>query len=129
MRRYIAVAVAFVLGVAVALAVAQSRDAVIVDPTAHSVVLENEHVRVLEARASHGYKSPMHTHPSLAVISIGSARVKLTQPDGKSSMLDLRPGMVLWLDKPEHSWELISGELHVVAVEVKSAAGKAAAGK
>jgi hypothetical protein len=63
----------------------------------------------------------MHTHPSLVLVSVGAARAKLTFPDGKSSILDLRPGQVLWLENPEHSWELLAGELHVVAVEVKSA--------
>jgi hypothetical protein len=84
-------------------------------------VFENEYVSVLEARGSHGRKSPMHTHPSLVLVSASSVRVKLTLPDGNSSMLDLRPGQVMWLENPEHSWELLSGDLHIVAVEVKSA--------
>ncbi len=92
------------------------------DPDVHQVVLENEHVRVLEARAAHGYKSPMHSHPPLLLVSIGSARIKATAPDGTKQILDLRPGMVVWRDSSiEHSWELLAGEVHVVAVEVKSA--------
>jgi hypothetical protein len=63
----------------------------------------------------------MHTHPSLVLVSASSVRVKLTLPDGNSSMLDLRPGQVMWLENAEHSWELLSGDLHIVAVEVKSA--------
>ena len=121
MRRYLGVVLSFVVGLPLTAAAQKSRDGVVVDPDVHNVVFENEHVRVLEARASHGRKSPMHTHPSLVLVSVGSARVKLTLPDGKSSMLDLRPGQVMWLENPEHSWELLSGDLHVVAVEVKSA--------
>jgi hypothetical protein len=63
----------------------------------------------------------MHSHPPLLLVSIGSARVKVTAPDGTKQILDLRPGMVVWRDNVEHSWELLAGELHVVAVEVKSA--------
>ena len=78
-------------------------------------------MRVLEARAAPGKKSPMHSHPPLLIVGISSARVKFTFPDGKSQIFDLRPGGVLWIDGVEHSWELLAGDLHVVAVEVKSA--------
>ena len=110
----------FATGLAAAWA-QQIKDSTIVDPDVHQVVFENDHVRVLEARAAHGTKSPMHSHPPLLVVSIGSARVKFTSPEGTKQILDLRPGMVLWLDGVEHSWELLAGEIHVVGVEVKSA--------
>lgn len=114
---------AFLLGVGTATAVAQkSKDATVVDPDVHQVVLENEHVRVFEARAAAGAKSPMHSHPPFVLASLGSARVKLTFPDGSKQILDLRPGTVLWLENVEHSWELLAGNLHVIGVEVKSAA-------
>ena len=94
-------------------------DATVIDPDAHQVVLDNEHVRVFAEDA--GYKSPMHSHPPLLVVSLGTARVKPTLPDGKKQILDLRPGTVLWLDGIEHAWELLSGEVNVVGVEVKAA--------
>ncbi len=110
------------LGLAVALAGAQkSKDATVVDPDVHKVVLENEHVRVLDARVATGWKSPMHSHPPLLLISLGSARFKMTSPEGKTQIVDFYPGMVLWRDATEHSWEMLSGDAHVVAVEVKSA--------
>lgn len=130
MKRYSGLAVAFLLGAGLAIAVAQQApDGVVADPDTHQVVMENEHVRVIEARGVAGQKSPMHSHGSLVLVSIGTARGKLTLPGGKVQILDLRPGMALWLDNPQHSWELLAGELHVVAVEVKSAARKAAATK
>jgi len=89
-------------------------------------VLENEHVRVFEAQAGAGTKSPMHSHPPFVLASLGSARVKLTMPDGSKQILDLRPGQVLWMENAEHSWELLAGNLHVIGVEVKSAARPAA---
>lgn len=97
-------------------------DAVSIDPDVHHVLLDNEHVRVFEARATHGATSPMHSHPPFVFISLGTARVKLTQPDGKKVIFDTWPGQVLWMpDGMQHSWELLSGDLRVVAVEVKSA--------
>jgi len=122
MRARVTALLAFCLGVGLATAVAQkSKDSTVVDPDVHQVVFENDHVRVLEARAAHGAKSPMHSHPPLLIVSIGSARIKFTSPEGTKQILDLRPGMVVWLDGVEHSWELLAGEIHVVGVEVKSA--------
>jgi len=110
------------LGVGLATAGPQkSKDAVIVDPDVHHVVMENEHVRVFEALAAHGWKSPMHTHPPFVLVSLGSARLKMTRPDGTSFIFDLRPGQVVWMEDAEHSWELLAGEVHVIGVEVKSA--------
>jgi quercetin dioxygenase-like cupin family protein len=103
-------------------------DAVAIDPDVHHVLLDNEHVRVFEARASHGATSPMHSHPPLVFISLGTARAKLTLPDGKDVIFDMWPGQVLWMpDGMQHSWELLSGDLRVVAVEVKSAQAARAA--
>ncbi len=123
MRRTLTLLFVFCLGAGLATAVAQkSKDGTVADPDVHQVVLENDHIRVLEARAAPGYKSPMHSHPPLVLVGIGSARVKFTAPDGQTQIFDIRPGTVLWRDQPiEHAWELLAGNLHVVAVEVKSA--------
>lgn len=96
-----------------------ARDAVAVDPTHHHVILENDRVRVFEVVANPGARSPMHTHPPLVLISMGKARLRMTTPDGESSIFDLNPGQVLWLENVEHSWELLAGQPHVFAVEIK----------
>jgi quercetin dioxygenase-like cupin family protein len=97
------------------------RDAVAVDPTHHNVILENDHVRVLEAIVSPGARSAMHTHPPLVGVSLGTARLRMTAPDGAVTIFDLHPGQVFWIDGTEHAWELLAGQAHVVAVEVKAA--------
>ena len=98
-------------------------DAVVIDPDSHVVVLENEHVRVIRNISHPGKTSPMHSHSPLVFISLSAARVKLTAPDGEESYFDLQPGMVMWWnERVEHAWELLAGKLHVIAVEVKSAA-------
>jgi hypothetical protein len=99
-----------------------ARDSTIVDPDVHQVVFENDHVRVIDARAAHGWKSAMHSHPPMLVINLGSGRQKVTSPDGKTQIVDLKPGMVVWRDDAfDHAWELLAGEVHVILVEVKSA--------
>ena len=63
----------------------------------------------------------MHSHPPFVFVSLGTARVGMTLPDGKSVIFDTYPGQVMWMENVEHSWEILSGEVHVIAVEVKSA--------
>ena len=79
------------------------QDATIVDPDAHKIALDNEHVRVLQAMASPGWKSPMHSHPPLLLVSLGTARVRMTYPDGKKELFDLRPGSIFWINGVVHS--------------------------
>ena len=54
-------------------------------------------------------------------VSLGTARFQLTLPDGKTMIFDTYPGQAIWMEDAEHSWEVLSGEAHVIAVEVKSA--------
>ena len=117
---------AFLVGISLCAAVAATSaleipDATIADPELHQIVLENDHVRVLQGLAAPGSKSPMHSHPPFLLVSHGTARLRFTYPDGKKQIMDLRPGTLLWLDGAEHSWELLAGELNVMAIEVKSA--------
>ena len=100
----------------------KANDAVAVDPDVHHVIVENDHVRVYDARAAKGRKSPMHSHPPLVFVSVGTARLNMALPGGKNVIFDTYPGQVIWMDNPEHAWEIISGEAHVIVVEVKSAA-------
>ena len=101
-----------------------ANDPVTVDPAHHHVIMENAHVRVFEVLASPGEKSPMHAHSPFVLISLDRARARLTLPDGNSAILDLHPGQALWLENAAHSWELLSGQLRVIGVEVKAAAAR-----
>ena len=98
----------------------KANDAVAVDPDVHHVLFENDHVRVFDARAGKGRKSPMHSHPSLVFVSLGTARLNVSLPDGKNAIFDTYPGLAFWMENVEHAWELLSGDVHVIAVEVKS---------
>jgi hypothetical protein len=96
--------------------------ATIVDPDAHQVLFENEHVRVIHARASHGWESAMHSHSPMLVVNLGSGRQKVTWADETTQIVDLNPGAVVWQeDAFDHAWELLAGEVNVILVEVKSA--------
>ena len=97
-------------------------DATVLDPDYHKVVLENEHVRVLESRASPGAKSHMHSHPPRIIVSMSAARLKAAFPDGKVQIWDLHPQELLWMPADAHQWEVLAGEISAYVIEVKSAA-------
>jgi hypothetical protein len=120
-QRYLGFAIALVAGFSAAAFAQEPGDAVSVDPDVHNVILENEHFRVFDARASRGTKSPMHSHPPTVLIGLSKARARMTMPDGKTSIFDLNPGQVFWVEGAKHSWELLAGELHAIGVEIKSA--------
>jgi len=119
MKRSLTLVLAFVLGAGVSGLTQSSKDAVAVDPTHHHVIMENPRVRVFEVLAAPGDKSSMHTHPPLVAVSLSKARLRMTTPDGKSSIFDVNPGQAIWMENVEHSWELLAGQLHLVVVEVK----------
>jgi len=119
MKRSLTLVLAFVLGGGVSGLTQSSKDAVAVDPTHHHVIMENPRVRVFEVLAAPGDKSSMHTHPPLVAVSLNKARLRMTTPDGKSSIFDVNPGQAIWMENVEHSWELLAGQLHLVVVEVK----------
>jgi len=120
MKGYIRLVAAFLVAIP-GTSLAQATDAVAVDPDVHRVVLENDFVRVFDARASKGTKSPMHTHPPMVLVSLDTTRFRMNTADGKTSIFDLDPGQVLWVENAHHAWELLAGELHAIGVEIKSA--------
>ena len=120
MKRSLMLTLVFLMGAPLSTHAQSSKDAVAVDPTPHHVIMENDRVRVFEVLAKPGDKSPMHTHPPLVAVSLTKARLRVTTPDGKSSIFDLNPAQALWMENVQHSWELLAGEVHIIAVEVKA---------
>jgi quercetin dioxygenase-like cupin family protein len=120
MNRLLGVSICLLLGTS-AVEAQRAPDAVAVDPAHHNVLFENEHVRVFRALASPGERSPMHTHPPFVFIGLATARLRLATPTATNVIFDVAPGTVLWMENAEHSWEMLSGQAHIIAVEVKAA--------
>ena len=105
-----------------------SLDALVAAPKHHTLLLENERVRVLDTRVAAGETTPVHTHrwPSVMYIVCWGDYVRR---DGDGNVvLDTRvtpkkldPGTVVWYAPlPPHSLENVgTSEIHVVAVELK----------
>ncbi len=95
-------------------------DAISVAPHIYSVVLENDRVRVLEARGKPGDKTELHTHPAQVTIGVTDSSFRLTSPDGESVDVELRVGQLIYLDAVEHIAEVTGdSEAHILLVELK----------
>ena len=94
-------------------------DAVAVAPHMYKVVLENDRVRVLEARGKPGDTAEMHSHPAGVALTLANGQIRITLPGGQTVDTELKPNEVRYREPREHAGELIAGELHMVLIELK----------
>ena len=103
-------------------------DAAIAAPQYHTVLLENEAVRVLDTKVLPGQIVPLHTHrwPSALYIIRWSDFVRR---DGEGrvvvdsrSIATVLPGSALWSGPlPPHTLENVGeSELHAISIELKN---------
>jgi len=103
-------------------------DAMTVAPGHHEILLENEHVRVLDASVAPGERTPVHTHqwPGVLYVMSWSDFVRYDADD--NVLLDSRTmptapkaGECLWTAPlPPHYVHNLGGEvLRVITVELK----------
>jgi hypothetical protein len=105
-----------------------SLDALLAAPRHHSLLFENDHVRVLDTHVSPGDTVPLHTHrwpgthyivtPSDFIRRDAAGAVLLNSRTRPPSL----PGTAAWSDPlPPHTLENIgASELRVITVELKS---------
>ena len=107
----------------------ESLDALTAAPEYHRVLLENDQVRVLDTRIGPGQRTPVHTHswPGIYYV-LGWSDFVRCDADG-NVVLDSRTfasqpeiGTALWAPPlgPHSARNVGSGELHIIAVELKS---------
>jgi hypothetical protein len=103
-------------------------DAVLVAPDHHSVLFENERVRILDTRLAAGHCTPIHAHEWPAALYVLSWSDFLRRDEQGTVLVDSRErpapalGSGLWIEQlPPHSVENIgTADLHIVAIEVKA---------
>ena len=100
-------------------AAAASADPAVTDPTHFKVLLDNEHVRVLDFTASPGDKIAMHWHPDYVTYSFDGGKTTFTSPKGKSVVSDAKPGDVVWHKSETHAGLIGGAAQHVLLVEIK----------
>jgi hypothetical protein len=105
-----------------------SLDALSAAPGHHTLLLENDRVRVLETRIPPGDSVPVHTHCWPSVLYVLSWSEFIRCDASGTVVLDSRttgsgggPSAVAWSEAlPPHSLENVGGaEIRVISVEIK----------
>ena len=104
-------------------------DALAAAPGQHTLIFENDKVRVLDTRIAPGARTPLHTHRWPAVHHVISWSAFVRRDDQDRVLLDTRvagvtaaAGAVLWGEPlAPHTLENVGAELlHIVSVEIKT---------
>jgi hypothetical protein len=105
-----------------------SMDALTAAPSHHTLLFENDRVRVLDTRVPPGETVPVHTHRFASVLHVRAwsdcVRRDATGTivmDSRAMELSVLPESVQWSEPlPPHTLENVgSSEIHVIAVEIK----------
>jgi quercetin dioxygenase-like cupin family protein len=98
-------------------------DALTASPGNFKLLLENEHVRVLEYTLAPGQRDEWHTHPPKVSYVVSGGKVRVTTEDGKSFLADEEAGTASWMGAlGRHFVENVgSTTVRVVLTEVKCA--------
>ncbi len=100
-----------------------AQDAVQTEPGSYRVILENDHVRVLEF-----VSRPRtvvcgvgkHSHPPHLTVALTDARVRITLPNGKVIEASNKPGDAFWSEAETHTVENIgAGVMRSLIIEIK----------
>ncbi len=96
-------------------------DVLKVENNGYNLLMENDKVRVMEVILKPGQKSVMHNHPSDHVVYVkNDANFKLSFPDGKSAVFDLKAGKALWIEAGPHETENVGNTVgHNLVIELK----------
>jgi quercetin dioxygenase-like cupin family protein len=99
---------------------AEMLDALQAASNVSKLIMENDRVRVFDARFKPGVKAAMHSHPDHVIYIVSGGKLKVTPLKGKTQELDLKAGQVLWMDATSHTAEnLGKTDVHLLVVELK----------
>ena len=100
---------------------AEHIDAVKASPANFRLLLENEHVRVVEYALRAGERDQWHTHPARVSYVVSGGTVRVTGADGRSLVFEEKPGDTTWSEPaPRHIVENIGPTpVKTILVEVK----------
>lgn len=89
----------------------------------HKVVLDNAQVRVLDVHLQPGQTVGMHSHPANIVYYVTDGKIRVTLPDGKTAVHEVKAGTAVWNAPVTHAIENAgTAEVHLVQTEMKGTA-------
>ena len=101
----------------------EASDPVLASPHQFRVLLDNEHVRVVEYTLSPGERDRWHTHPPKVSYVVSGGELRIHMADGTSFPATERAGSASWMDAlPRHYAENVgTTAVRIVLTEVKAA--------
>ena len=98
-------------------------DAVTASPDRFTVLLENQHVRVVEYVLLPGERDQWHAHPPKVSYVVSGGTLRITTDDGRSFLSDEKVGSASWMDSLGKHFARNAGKtpVRIVLVEVKNA--------
>jgi mannose-6-phosphate isomerase-like protein (cupin superfamily) len=98
-------------------------DPIQASPGNYRLLLQNEHVRVLEMTLPAGESDTNHSHPAETVYFVRGGRARIYLAGGDSAEVDLPDGHVMWHEPWTHRVENIgTSDIRAVIVESKNPA-------
>jgi quercetin dioxygenase-like cupin family protein len=96
-------------------------DPVAVSPDRFKVLLENEHIRVVEYSLQPGERDKPHTHPPKVSYVVNGGSVRIHLDDGTSFPSDEKQGTATWMNAlPRHFAENVGGTpVRIVLFEIR----------
>jgi quercetin dioxygenase-like cupin family protein len=96
-------------------------DAATASPDRFKVLLENQHVRVLEYVLLPGERDQWHTHPPKVSYVVSGGTLRITTDSGQSFLSDEKTGSASWMDSlGKHFAENVgTAPVRIVLVEIK----------
>lgn len=88
-------------------------------PNNYKVLMENDHVRVLEMNLKAGETDNTHSHPDETVYFLTGSKVKIHLPDGGAMEADIPDGHVMWHEAWTHTVENV-GSSDIIAIIVEN---------
>ena len=98
-----------------------NRDPVKISPGLFRVLLENQHVRVVNYSLQPGEKDEWHTHPAKSSYVVSGGKLKVYLKNGETILADEKEGTASWMDYVgEHYVENIGNTtVTIVFTEIK----------
>ena len=89
-------------------------------PGNYKVLMENDHVRVLEMNLKAGETDNTHSHPDETAYFIKGSKLKSHLPDGGAMEAEIPDGYVMWHEAWTHTVENVgSSDVRAIVVESK----------
>ncbi len=98
-------------------------DPVTVSPAIFKILLENEHVRVVEYTLAPGQRDEWHTHPPKMSYVLSGGTLRITTEDGPSFLTEEGQGAASWMEALGRHYAENVGQtpVRILLVEVKAA--------